>query len=116
MNDQANHEVEPDDVLDVLLRESGQYIPDDGFTVGVLASLSRCRRPLAHLLIMTAAAAVASILAIWWIPPLAELQASVAKGVSTGELTYFVVPLLVLTALASILWAEMEILWRETEV
>ena len=116
MNDQVHHKVEPDDALDALLRESDQDIPDDGFTVRVIASLSSRRRPWAHLVILAAAAAVASMLTIWWMPPLTELQAAVAKGVSTGELTYFVVPVLVLTAFASILWVELEILWRETEV
>ena len=116
MNDQAPHGVEPDDALDALLRGSDQSIADDGFTVRVLASLPSRGRPWAHLVILPAAAAVASMLTIWWMPPLAELQAAVAKGVSTGELAYFVVPVLVLTAFASILWVELEILRQETEV
>jgi hypothetical protein len=116
MNDQVPNWVEPEDALDALLRESDQYIPDDGFTARVLVSLSSCRRPWAHLVILTAAAVVASVLAVFWMPPLAELQAAVAKGISTGEWTYFVVPVLVLTAISSILWAELEILRQEIEV
>ena len=44
MNQTSSDPEQPQDPLEVLLRESEEYIPDNGFTTRVLASLPRRRQ------------------------------------------------------------------------
>jgi hypothetical protein len=59
---------EHNDRLDALLQEENRYVPDDGFTKRVVASLPRRRSRRWPAYILPGAAIIGSIAAALWVP------------------------------------------------
>lgn len=60
--------LEKNDRLDEMLQEENTYVPDDGFTKRVVASLPRRRSPRWPKFLLFCAAIIGSVAAAFWIP------------------------------------------------
>jgi len=61
--------LDPNDPLEVLLREQNTYLDDNGFTARVVAALpSRRRRGWLRPALMLGTTAMGYFLALWWLP------------------------------------------------
>jgi hypothetical protein len=104
---------EPNDPLDAWLREQDKYIEDNGFTARVLAALPRRRRAWLRPALLLGAVAIGSVLAVLWLPwgDLAVPDWSALISLNTQVLTPW---LLVLTVMASLVWATISALeWED---
>ena len=104
---------ENNDPLDALLQEENRYVPDDGFTNRIIASLpSRRRRRLPGFLLLTAAM-IGSIAAAIWLPweHLPSLSASALFALNSEVLLPWLTVSLVAASLA---WAVLAALqWED---
>ena len=60
--------LDDNDPLDALLQEENRYVPDDGFTKRVIASLPRRRSPQWPRFLLLGAAIIGSVAAALWVP------------------------------------------------
>ena len=103
---------EQNDPLDALLREHNQYVPDDGFTNRVLASLPRRRAWRWPQIILLGAAIVGWVAAALWLPwNLPPLDLSALISLDSQVLWPWAVLLLVT---GSLIWAAIAALqWED---
>ena len=84
-NDLPNHP-ERNDPLDALLRESDVYIPDDGFTARVVASLPQQRkRSWLRLAVLSGATLAGAWLAAFQLPSGSALLAAIPSSVTAFQ-------------------------------
>jgi hypothetical protein len=97
----------PNDPIEKLLRERDDYVPDEGFTQGVIARLPR-RRSLFPKLLLLAVAIGGGIAAICWLPwgSLPTLEFSLDLKVFSAWLPFGVVIAAVVSAVLQALRRE----------
>ena len=103
------------DPVETMLREQNQYVNDDGFTARVMAALPRRRsRAWVRPTVLLGAAAIGSVLAVWWLPwenlPSLDWSALVSLNsralTPTSDLMSGLMPWVTILAVAtSIVWA-----------
>jgi hypothetical protein len=104
---------EPNDPLDALLRQPGEYLEDNGFTARVVAALSRRRRGWLRAAVLLGAVLLGFGLAVWWLPwgELSALDVSAWRSLDAHALMPWV---LVITVMSSLVWGALAALeWRE---
>ena len=94
---------EPNDPLDTLLHQPGEYQDDHGFTARVIAALPPRHRAWLRPVLLLGAVAIGSILAIIWLPwsSLSLPDAAALRSLNTHVLMPW---LLVITVLAALVW------------
>jgi hypothetical protein len=104
---------ETNDPLDAWLREQDKYIDDNGFAARVVAGLPRRRRVRLRPVLLLGSVSIGSVLAALWLPwgKLAVPDWSALLSVNPQVLTPW---LLVLTVMASLVWATISALeWED---
>ncbi len=114
MNNEPPNAPEPVDPLDALLRDADDYVPDNGFTARVVASLPPRRRwAWSRLAILGTTTLLACVLAVWWLPPVGELLRLAVQGISQFKPACLIALLPTIAALAAIIWGLLEMVREE---
>jgi len=114
MNTDLPNQPEEDAALEALLKEPAPYIPDEGFTARVMATLPQKRTGLVRKIILIGSSAVGFVLAALWLPwqqlgPLWTTQPIQDSGSDAAWLAVF-------TVLASLAWTVTNALSDEPEM
>jgi hypothetical protein len=96
---------ETNDPLDALLREADIYIPDDGFTARVVATLPRRRRhSWLRLAVLSSATLIGASLAAWQLPSASTLLDAVPRSLTALQWQTTAILLPILAAIGALGW------------
>ena len=94
---------ESNDPLDTLLRESDNYVEDQGFTARVLTALPpRRQRSWLRPALLLGATVVGFLLMAWWLPSLRDVFTGTPSGVSAFNFQFVLVLSALFAAAASL--------------
>lgn len=105
--------LENNDPLDDLLQEENRYVPDDGFTKRVIASLPHRRRRRLPGFLLLSAAIIGSIAAALWLPweHLPSVNVSALLALNSDVLLPWLMVSLVAASLAWVVLAAVQ--WED---
>jgi hypothetical protein len=115
MKNEMPHPPEMNDPLDELLRDAGEYLPDNGFTARVLTALPAKRsHAWRRFVVLTLAVLAGGALAAWQLPDIiGVLHQSIPKHWSAVQWPWLATFAGLLAALASLVWAMFAIVNEE---
>ena len=97
---------EPNDPLDAFLREADGYIPDNGFTARVVKNLpARRGRQWRRFIVLSVSLLLGAALAVWQYPAIAAICTGAWQWSSQPDWPTVLGFVVVLAALAPLLWA-----------